>query len=966
MTFPRLRRFGGSLRSWLASRRTQATLLAVVLVIGILLVGNSASAIGLPEVKNWIFGVIGEALAFIIELLGKLIILLTNVLISFAEYNNFVRAPAVVIGWVLVRDVVNMFFIVILLVSAFSTIIGYSEFHYSKVLPKLLLMAVLINFSKTLIGLLIDFSQVLMLTFVNAFAPAAGGNFITMLHLNDITRLDEKLSGGKLTTDTAGDLIVASLLGVIMLSITLTVIVIMIAFLIYRIIALWMLLIISPMAFFALALPGKLAKGMSAFTSSFWERLSSLLIGGPVMAFFIWLALAIAQGGTGYNDLYNKNSTEIADAARFVSAAGSPENLAAFVVAIGFLLAGVEFAVKTSSSLSPTLGKFASGISSGGGALPNTILAGLRASQRTARVVGKGARAVGAGVGAVGRGADYLSGNRLSSAVGRAGLAIAPGSAGAAGLAGRRAGNIKAAAGALSKQNANLNPAARDARLRKLAGGFGQSATAAQMLLAETGMSPVGGKASVAKFEKQLAGRKDLSAAERTNLAKAMANDQLGQDIKRGMEAAKNAGDDEKLGKFAEEIEKNPSRGTGWGDFRGVKNGADDPKKLLANLNEKTAADSRSQLAYLSALGIVSADGTINRSDDEKSNYQKIMKGGRGEVIRNTLDAFEKDPNGKLKIAATLAAIDGKATPEQLKLAESSRYYASRNSQGKVAGNFIVESSTAPGSVGRNDEAVKAGQARLKVLAESGASPTSAEVVATKAAMLGSGARISEAFKFKEKEGAFEDEGNREAYQSVISKYMEGLKSGEKAALAQVSQLDVKSLAANPDSYNEARAATVEKLDLGALKAGFEAAEKTGNTALKDKLQDILSIVQREADRNNRITRGYANNAQLAEVATTPDSVEASRIITNIATASHQTRDQIVQGARAEILRIGISEDPQMRVLQRGVSPTAERVAREAGERAGATASAAGARASGAVRAARERLRPKPPEGPAV
>ena len=41
-------------------------------------------------------------------------------------------------GWVIVRDLVNMFLIIVL-VSAFATIIGYdSSFHYTKVLPETL------------------------------------------------------------------------------------------------------------------------------------------------------------------------------------------------------------------------------------------------------------------------------------------------------------------------------------------------------------------------------------------------------------------------------------------------------------------------------------------------------------------------------------------------------------------------------------------------------------------------------------------------------------------------------------------------------------------------------------------------------------------------------------------------------------------------------------------------------------
>ncbi len=122
-----------------------------------------------------LFVIFGQFLQVLINFIGKLIILVVDAVIAVAQYNHFIDAAPVVAGWPLVRDVTNMFVIVVLLAIAFGTIIGYQNLHYKGVLGKLLLMAVLVNFSKQLIGLLIDFSQVVMLTFVNAFRAAAAG-----------------------------------------------------------------------------------------------------------------------------------------------------------------------------------------------------------------------------------------------------------------------------------------------------------------------------------------------------------------------------------------------------------------------------------------------------------------------------------------------------------------------------------------------------------------------------------------------------------------------------------------------------------------------------------------------------------------------------------------------------------------------------------------------------------------------
>ena len=52
-----------------------------------------------------------------------------------------------------------------------------------------------------------------------------------------------------------------------------------------RIVMLWFLLIFSPVAFFALALPEKMAKLLTPFTSDWWKKLGSLLTGGRLWHF---------------------------------------------------------------------------------------------------------------------------------------------------------------------------------------------------------------------------------------------------------------------------------------------------------------------------------------------------------------------------------------------------------------------------------------------------------------------------------------------------------------------------------------------------------------------------------------------------------------------------------------------------------------------------------------------------------
>src|SRR3989338_11616050 len=58
----------------------------------------------------------------VINTLGAYVLLpLINLMAQLFSYNRFLNSSAVNVGWPLVRDVCNMFFVVILLLIAFST-----------------------------------------------------------------------------------------------------------------------------------------------------------------------------------------------------------------------------------------------------------------------------------------------------------------------------------------------------------------------------------------------------------------------------------------------------------------------------------------------------------------------------------------------------------------------------------------------------------------------------------------------------------------------------------------------------------------------------------------------------------------------------------------------------------------------------------------------------------------------------
>src|SRR3989344_4190209 len=130
------------------------------------------------------------------ELLNLLIILLIKV----ASYNSFVTEPIVELGWKTLRDVSNMFFVLILLIVAIGTIIKWDVINYRQNLRRLILMALLINFSRTIAAFLIDFSQVITLTFIKAVQDVIQAGIVGALGLdkilNPVTLYDAGQKGG--------------------------------------------------------------------------------------------------------------------------------------------------------------------------------------------------------------------------------------------------------------------------------------------------------------------------------------------------------------------------------------------------------------------------------------------------------------------------------------------------------------------------------------------------------------------------------------------------------------------------------------------------------------------------------------------------------------------------------------------------------------------------------------------------
>jgi hypothetical protein len=312
-----------------------------------------------------IAAILGNILQPFIWLLGKVLLVLLDILIGVAQYNEFIIAPPVKNGWLIVRDLCNMFFILIMLIIAFATILKIESYSAKKLLPKLLIMAILINFSKTICGLAIDFSQVIMLAFVNGFKGMGEANFTQMLGIDGILAINEEVPDSATFSSVTGSFILA--LAYIIISII--VIGVLVAVLIMRAIMLWVYIVLSPLAYLLAAFPAG-----QKYSSQWWSEFSKQVVVGPLLAFFIWLSLVSLGGMTTENvpepaGTIRKGSDKIYTDETILSAAiteaGTPDHMIKFIISIGMLMGGLVVTQQIGGMAGSAAGKAAGWIKKG-------------------------------------------------------------------------------------------------------------------------------------------------------------------------------------------------------------------------------------------------------------------------------------------------------------------------------------------------------------------------------------------------------------------------------------------------------------------------------------------------------------------------------------------------------------------------------------------------------------------------
>lgn len=285
----------------------------------------------------------------------------TSVLVYVAQLNHFTDLGIIVEAWSVVRDLANMVFIVVLLAIAFGTLFRLEAYSWKKLLPKMIISAILINYSRAICGVLVDASQVIMLTFVAAIKDAAAPGFVDAFHVDKILDFGNAQTptdaAGNTTSDTAR--FVSLLTAGYMLSTLFTVQLVYIVVLIGRLVMIWFLTVLSPIRFATSILPAT-----EKYASQWDEMFGRYVTIGPMIMFFLWLSLFIAarsadSGGLGTVSASETLKSQSASVAILTGTGSSLDTsmVAGFVIATMMLAAGMKMAIDNSSELGEFTGK---------------------------------------------------------------------------------------------------------------------------------------------------------------------------------------------------------------------------------------------------------------------------------------------------------------------------------------------------------------------------------------------------------------------------------------------------------------------------------------------------------------------------------------------------------------------------------------------------------------------------------
>jgi hypothetical protein len=281
-------------------------------------------------------------------------------------FQQIFRNEAVENGWMIIRDMVNMFFIFIIIWIAIATILSISRYHAKQMLARLIIAALLINFSLFFTRVMIDAGNVLA---HGVYQSLTGGqnnisitqNFMDLLGLQTLYSMARGIADPASMANNNQSLphelmsgtpyFINAVMRIATILILSYAFLIMCILFLARTVALVFLMIFSPIGFI-----GEVVPFISSWSKKWWDTLIGQILVLPVFLLLLYVIFLFAEqianlrGGGGIHQAMASAGNN----------AQSINLLINYAIIIFLLLAAIKVAKSLSGEIGKTAVKWAS------------------------------------------------------------------------------------------------------------------------------------------------------------------------------------------------------------------------------------------------------------------------------------------------------------------------------------------------------------------------------------------------------------------------------------------------------------------------------------------------------------------------------------------------------------------------------------------------------------------------------
>ncbi len=285
--------------------RKKISFLSLVFVFFNLLFLPLPASAGIWEtLKNLPLTIPSAAIAAIVWILGMLASLLltfSNTVLMWVLSDSFTQLPytkpgplpdgnpIIEVGLSVTQGLVNMLLVLILVYIALATILRLAGHETKKLLVTFIVVALLVNFAPVICGLVVDASNIVMNFFIKGIGQTGGSTLI-----NRLSNVSKIFTAGFL--DSMGDFRLMAEKIMRLSLVTIANLLLAFAFLLFaflfacRYIVIWILVILSPLAFACYILPAT-----KKYFDMWWKQFINWSFIGVTCSFFLYLGMRLAN-----------------------------------------------------------------------------------------------------------------------------------------------------------------------------------------------------------------------------------------------------------------------------------------------------------------------------------------------------------------------------------------------------------------------------------------------------------------------------------------------------------------------------------------------------------------------------------------------------------------------------------------------------------------------------------------------